>query len=183
MLGPILGGERISLEPPRTEDLATYRAWLANLEVTRYFLRRFAPSEKQEEEWFERVSTAQDSVVWRIVLDGRTIGNCGIHAIDWINRQGVTGLMIGETSQWGKGYASEAVRLRTAFAFDELGLERLESESLAENVAMHRTLEKSGYAKIGRKRHAVHRNGAWLDIYIFEALREEWQAGQDHRHR
>lgn len=174
--GPILRGELISLEPPRTEDLPTYRQWLADGEVTRYLLTRFVPSEKQEDEWYERVSSATDSVVWRIVAGGQTIGNTGIHHIDWISRQGSTGLMIGASDQWGKGFASDAVRARTAFAFDELGLERLESESFVANTGMHRALEKSGYQKIGRKRRCIFRGGEWHDLYMFEVLREEWLA-------
>ena len=176
MLGPTLWGEKISLEAPRTEDLPTYRNWFANLEVTRTLLMRFVPSEKQEMEWFEHVSTAEDSVVWRIVADGQTVGNTGIHQINWINRGGMTGLMIGETSVWGKGYASEAVKLRTAYAFEELGLERLGSQSFVENVPMHRALEKSGYQKIGRERKAVYRGGCWHDLYLFEVLRDDWLA-------
>ena len=84
--------------------------------------------------------------------------------------------MIGDTSCWGRGYASEAVRLRTAYAFEELGLERLGSESFVENVRMHRALEKSGYHKIGRQRHYVYRGGAWHDVFLFELLREDWLA-------
>jgi RimJ/RimL family protein N-acetyltransferase len=106
------------------------------------------------------------------------VGNTGIHAIDRFNRRGETGLMIGDRSAWGRGYASEAVRLRTRFAFEELNLERLGSESLVENLAMHRALEKSGYQKIGRKRRYFFKGGQWHDVYVFEVLREEWKAGQ-----
>ena len=176
MLGPTLRGERISLEPPRLEDLPTYRSWFANLEVTHTLARIFAPSEKGEEAWYERVSSSDESVIWRIVAEDRTVGNTGIHGIDWINRHGETGLMIGEMSEWGKGYASEAVKLRTAFAFNELGLERLGSQSFVENVPMHRALEKSGYQKIGRMRHYFYRDGTWHDVYAFEVLRDEWRA-------
>ena len=173
-LGPILRGERISLQPPRLEDLPIYRSWFANLEVTQTLLMRFVPSEKQEEEWYERVSQGDEHVVWRIVADDRTVGNTGIHSIDWINRHGETGLIIGEVAAWGKGYASEAVKLRTAYAFEELGLERLGSESFVVNERMHRALEKSGYQKIGKKRHAVYRSGTWHDVYLFEVLRDDW---------
>jgi RimJ/RimL family protein N-acetyltransferase len=88
-------------------------------------------------------------------------------------------MFLGDRSVWGRGYASEAVRLRTAFAFNELNLERLESESIAQNIGMHRALEKSGYQKIGRRRHVFYRSGQWLDSYIFELLRDEWQMRQE----
>jgi RimJ/RimL family protein N-acetyltransferase len=178
MFGPILRGERVRLEPPSSEDLPTYRAWFSNPEVTRTLLARFAPSEKAEEEWFERAGASEDQLYWRIVANEKTIGNTGIHRIDWINRGGRTGLVIGDTTAWGKGYASEAVKLRTEYAFNELGLERLGSESFVENIPMHRALEKSGYQKIGRERKAIFRSGCWHDLYLFEVLREEWLTRQ-----
>jgi RimJ/RimL family protein N-acetyltransferase len=176
VFGPILRGESISLEPPQPEYLDTYRGWLADLDVTRYLLVRFPPSEKQEEEWYERQASSEATAIWAIVLEGRPIGSTGLHNIDWINRHASSGMLIGDRSQWGKGYASQAVALRTAFAFRELGLERLETESFAVNAPMHRALEKSGYRKIGLKRRYAYRGGVWHDAYIFELLRDEWLA-------
>ena len=37
MLGPVIEGERIRLEPPRAEHLATGR-WFEDMRVTRYLL-------------------------------------------------------------------------------------------------------------------------------------------------
>ena len=178
MFGPILRGETVSLEPRREEDLHLYLSWFADTQVTRTLLRRSVPSPRQEEEWLHNAASSDSGVAWRIVVDGRTIGGTGIDAIDWLNRHGVTGLFIGDRSEWGKGYASQAVALRTAFAFRELGLERLESESFEHNIAMHRALEKSGYHKIGRRRRHIYRDGGWNDVFIFEVLREEWEVRQ-----
>ncbi|GAC1318952.1 MAG: GNAT family protein [Chloroflexota bacterium] len=178
MFGPILRGEIVSLEPPCHDDLHLYPRWLANRQVTDTLLRQFVPSPQQEEEWFNNAAADQCGVTWRIVAAGRAIGGTGIHGIDWINRHGITGLFIGETSEWRKGYAREAVGLRTAYAFRDMGLERLESESMVDNIGMHRALEKAGYAKIGRRRHYIYRNGQWHDVFIFEVLRDEWMARQ-----
>ena len=174
MLGPILRGEMVSLEPATPADLPLFVRWFADTDVTRYLLRRFAITESQETEWFEAVARSDSAVHWSIVREGRTIGTTGVHDIDWINRHALTGTFIGERSEWGKGFGSEAVRLRTKFAFDDLGLERLESYSLVENVAMHRALEKSGYRNIARRRNVYWRAGRWHDDYLFELLRDEW---------
>src|SRR5207302_5954338 len=107
---------------------------------------------------------------------GKTIGSTAIHDIEWINRTATTGTVIGDRSEWGKGIGTESVRLRTAYAFQELGLERLETESLAENTPMHRCLEKSGYRQIGVRQRSIYKGGGWHDRYIFELLRDEWEA-------
>lgn len=176
MLGPTLRGASISLEPLKFDDLETFRHWFADLEVTRNLLMRFVPSRDMEEKWYQNAATDVSTVQWSIAADGETIGNTGIQGIDWISRRGVTGTVIGDRSRWGHGYGTEAVRLRTAYAFEELGLESLESISVAENVSMHRVLAKSGYRKIGQRRHYLYKRGAWHDAYLFEVLREEWQA-------
>ena len=175
MLGPILRGATISLEPSTPADLPVFVRWFADTQVTRHLLMRFALSEGQEAEWYASVARSDSTVHWRIVADGRTIGATDLRDIDWLNRHAGSGLLIGERSEWGKGYASEAVELRTAFAFDELGLERLETCSLAENVAMHRVLEKAGYRKLTRRRHVYWRTGRWHDDFLFELVRDEWK--------
>jgi hypothetical protein len=48
MLGPILRGEKISLEPAKPSDLPVFVRWFADTGVTRYLLARFVPSESQE---------------------------------------------------------------------------------------------------------------------------------------
>ena len=126
MLGPILEGERVRLEPPRPEYLPVYQRWFADMEVTRYLLYRFPFTAKAEEEWLEQVGKDPHQVMWAIVLrhNGKLIGNTSIEKIDWRNRRGETGIVIGEKEEWGKGCAGESMRLRTRYGFRELGLEK-----------------------------------------------------------
>lgn len=174
MLGPVLRGDKLSLEPATTGDLPLFCAWFANTEVTRLLIMRFPPSLEMEEEWFKRTAASNDTVYWVMKVEGRTVGSSAIHEIDWMSRQATTGTIIGDPADWGKGYATEATRLRTAFAFDELGLERLETESFAENVGMHHALQRAGYREIGRRRHARFGGGTWHDTLLFELLHEDW---------
>ncbi len=176
MLGPVLVGERITLAPARPEHLPEFVRWFADLEVTRFLLVRFPFSEKQEQEWYDSVAGDRTCVHWAIFREERLIGVTGIHQIDWINRNAITGTILGVRDEWGKGFATEAVRLRTQFAFQELNLERLESQSFAENGGMHKALQRSGYREIGRRSHARFSEGSWHDIILFELLRDQWQA-------
>jgi RimJ/RimL family protein N-acetyltransferase len=100
--GPMLQGERVSLEPPRGEDMATYLAWNESCEFTRFLWGRPGiPSLTQQHEWLERVSRAENEVAWRIAVDDRTVGRTSIFGIDWINRRAETSIVIGEPSLWG----------------------------------------------------------------------------------
>jgi [ribosomal protein S5]-alanine N-acetyltransferase len=126
MFGPVMAGERVRLEPPRIEYAPAYIRWFADRVVTRYLVVRHPTSLKRQEEWIERMARSADDVLWAMVraADGGLIGNLGLHRIGWRNRHAEMGYVIGEPEQWGKGYATEAVKLATAYAFLELGLQK-----------------------------------------------------------
>src|SRR3954452_13857275 len=151
MFGPIIRGTQISLVPPQLEYLSSYVRWFADMEVTRHLMVRNPPSLQQEAGWFERVAGSQDDIVWAIVRNegDYLIGNTGLHQINWRHRHAHSGIMIGEKDQWGKGYASEAMCLRTAFAFRELNLEKILTSVYADNHGSRRALEKAGYRQCG----------------------------------
>lgn len=175
MLGPILTGERVRLVPPTPEMLPTYIRWLADMDVTRYLALREPLSLAAEQDWFKRASESDDRVIWAIMLGDKVIGTSGIEGIDWRNRRATTGVMIGEKEEWGKGYASEAHRLRTRYAFEELNLEKLKTWVYVENVASRRALEKVGYKQYGLARREMYREGRWHDAWLGELLRDEWE--------
>lgn len=176
MLGPVLKGELVTLLTPQERDLPLFCEWFGRLEVTRFLLTRFPPTLGQEREWLNRVAENQTHVVWAITVEGRTVGVSSIDSIRWIDRTAGTGTVIGDTADWGHGYGSEATRLRTRFAFEELNLDRLETFSLAHNAGMHRALEKVGYRRVGEFHHFRYAGGQWHDAVIFELLRTDWRA-------
>ena len=180
MFGPIIQGTNIRLVPPQPEYLASYIRWFADPRVTQYLLLRNPPSLAQEQEWFSRIAGSQSDVVWAIVLNegDLLIGNTGLHQINWRHRNAHNGIMIGEPGQWGKGYASEVIQLSTAYAFGELGLEKVVTEVYAENHASRRAMEKAGYRQCGLLQRHRFFGGQWHDEWLGEILREEWEQRQ-----
>ncbi|HEX9289735.1 MAG TPA: GNAT family protein [Anaeromyxobacteraceae bacterium] len=73
----------------------------------------------------------------------------------------------------GRGIALEAVRAATAYAFDTLGLERVQAFVFDWNPAAARVLEKAGYALEGRLRHYVQKDGRLGDALLYARLRSE----------
>lgn len=76
---------------------------------------------------------------------------------------------------WGRGLATEAVRAATAYAFDELGLERVYAVANTRNAASARVLEKCGYLREGTMRRAAIKEGIVLDQFMYAALKTEWR--------
>lgn len=170
----MLRGERISLEPPRPEDSVARVRWFADHQVARYYTSPGVPLIEGDQASADRVARDESLVLWRIALDGSAIGTSLLLNIDRLNRHAMSSMMIGERSLWGRGFATDVVRLRTKYAFEELGLERLESTSFAANVGMHRALERSGYRRIAQRTRQFFVDGHWHDEYVFELLRDDW---------
>jgi len=70
----------------------------------------------------------------------------------------------------GRGLASGAVGEILAYAFDRLGLHRVEAATLVDNIASQRVLEKNGFEKIGLARRFLRIDEEWRDFLLFQRL-------------
>jgi [ribosomal protein S5]-alanine N-acetyltransferase len=171
-------GERVRLVPPdRSQHLENALIWLNDPDVTATLKYGLGVTRRQEELFFEKIETERDKdITWAIIDESeRHIGFIGLHDINWRNRWATGGLFIGERSAWGRGYASDAVKVRTRFAFGELGLHRIEGHTM--NPAMRRVYEKCGYRHEGVARGKFWRDGRWHDADLYALLMEDWSTG------
>lgn len=72
----------------------------------------------------------------------------------------------------GKGIVTEAVELVVRFAFEQIGLHRVEAYVAPENKASIRVLEKAGFQQEGLLRKLLYINGKWVDHYMYARLEE-----------
>jgi RimJ/RimL family protein N-acetyltransferase len=178
MFGPVLRGERVTLRPADDDDPPRFLPWVADMEVTRYLGRRTGAALYQEVDFFKRVGEAKDTVLWIVEFEGDAVGATGIHDIDWPSAHATTGILIGAKDKWGRGIASEAMRLRTRYAFRELNLHKLMTEVFVGNAASRRALEKIGYRTVGIRRDHFFARGRFQDVWLGEILREDWEKSQ-----
>ena len=75
-----------------------------------------------------------------------------------------------------KGFATEAARATVRFAFDHLGVVRVELQCTADNVGSIRVAEKCGFVYEGRFRE-WHRKktGSLVDVLWYGMLLSDWQ--------
>lgn len=62
-----------------------------------------------------------------------------------------------------KGYMSVAVEMLIKYAFEELGLHRIEANVMPKNKASLRVLEKNNFINEGISRYYLKINGVWED--------------------
>lgn len=155
----ILTGPRVSLRPFEEADLTPrYLAWLNDPEVTRYLeVGKERVTLEQARAYVARFQHSATDLLYAIVdrASGRHIGNVTLNHLD--RRQGTadTGLMIGETSFWGRGYATEAWDLLLDHAFNCLGLRTVYAGAVVGHHGSVRVLRRLGFQLEG----SVHRAG------------------------
>ena len=109
--------------------------------------------------------------------NSQLIGNCGIRMGSADAHEADIGYEL-SPQHWGNGYATEAARAILHFGFTELGLHRIWSWCIADNLGSARVLEKLGMRPEGRLREKEHFKGRWWDTLLFAILDQEWRAQQ-----
>ncbi|MBY0431841.1 MAG: GNAT family N-acetyltransferase [Rhodospirillales bacterium] len=104
--------------------------------------------------------------------DGRHVGNIKLGPINRHHRRGDIGLLIGERDQWGRGLAAEAIAAMTAYAFAELGLNKVVAGCYAANEGSRRAFLKAGFAEVARRPRPRHwlSDGVWQDDVVLECF-------------
>jgi ribosomal-protein-alanine N-acetyltransferase len=87
------------------------------------------------------------------------IGNIKLGPVTERHLSAELSLFIGDRSYWGKGIATEAIAAVTQWAFEELGLERVEAGCYEENIGSLRAFLKAGYSVEGYFRKSVIAGG------------------------
>lgn len=77
---------------------------------------------------------------------------------------------------WGQGYATEAARAVTAYAFEHLGLHRVQARHFLRNPASGRVMQKLGMRFEGVHREALRRWDRFEDVAVYGVLEPEWRA-------
>ena len=106
---------------------------------------------------------------------GKFVGTQRIGHIDWRSGIADLGVLIGDRSCWGRGYATDAIHTACRYAFDTLSLRRLTGGTPASNDAMCRCFRRLGFHEEGRLRQQLLIRGRYDDHVLFGLLKEEHQ--------
>lgn len=99
----------------------------------------------------------------QIMLNGVTLGAFRSCAISyWVG-----------VGHLGHGHATRAVGLALSYAFDELGLHRVQAETLPDNVASQKVPRSARFSLFGSAPGYLRINDAWRDHVLFQRLNEE----------
>ena len=113
--------------------------------------------------------------------DGRLLGFVRIEGIEWNHAVGSLKLAIGDPTERGKGYGSEAMQLILRFAFRELNLYRLSAVVGEDNPEALKFFLRFNFVEEVRRRAALLRDGRTWDLIHLGLLREECLLAKDEK--
>lgn len=153
-----------------TALLQQNREFLAPWEPTRedeYFhpetqreIARQSLDEHVQGRTFPAVILDDGAIVGRLTLSGITRGAFQSAAM---------GYWVSERAN-GRGVATRAVSAAIAVAFGELGLHRLQAETVVANAASQRVLAKNGFRPYGAAPDYLRIDGRWQDHILFQLI-------------
>lgn len=175
--GLCLQGQRVVLRLPHMRDAQDLFTYARDPEVARYVLwdaHQTLRDSKEAIRGMQRRNRGQMPGMFMIELkaEGRAVGTIGFQAVDWENRRAEVGYSLARRL-WGHGLALEALTLLRDYAFDTLGLERLEARHDSRNPASGRVLEKAGFTQEGVERRSVMLKGERADMVWYALLKQD----------
>jgi RimJ/RimL family protein N-acetyltransferase len=166
----------VSLRPLTVNDIDDIMAWVNDPDVTKNFAAVGKQISREDElRWLETTLADPNERLFAIELDGRYIGNAGIHKIYWPAKNGRLGIVIGDRNVHGRGVGTEALRQLCAVGFsDLLGLHKLWLMHYMSNQRMAHIAQKLGFVSEGVLRDEYFHRGDWHDMVRWSLLQGEF---------
>jgi RimJ/RimL family protein N-acetyltransferase len=174
----------VTLRELRASDAASLFALLTTEEVSRFISPPPTTVEGFEKfiAWAHRQRQAGQYMCFAVTVKGfdTAIGifqvrdlNSGLDTAEW-------GFAIG-SQFWGTGVFEDGAQLVLDFAFETLGVRRLEARAAVQNGRGHGALLKLGAVREATLRQSFSKNGRYLDQALFTILESDWRAASGPR--
>jgi RimJ/RimL family protein N-acetyltransferase len=173
---PVLSGTTIVLRELRTSDAASLFALLTTEEVARFISPPPNTVEGFERfiAWTLRQRSAGQYACFAVTINDTAIGIFQLRQLETGFGTAEWGFAVG-SEFWGSGIFKEGASLFLKFAFDTVGVHRLEARASVKNGRGNGALRKMGAVQEGVLRRSFFRHGEWHDQVLWTILDEEWR--------
>jgi len=175
---PALSGRQGGLRELRASDAAPLFALLTTEEVARFISPPPTTVEGFERfiAWTHRQRLAGTYVCFAVTLKGfdTAIGIFQVRQLEPDFGTAEWGFAIGSPF-WGTGVFQDSAQQVLEFAFDVLGVHRLEARAAVQNGRGNGALLKVGAVQEGVLRKSFLRNGRYLDQVLYAIVEDDWR--------
>jgi RimJ/RimL family protein N-acetyltransferase len=176
---PTLETERVTLRPLRADDVYALFRIFSDPEVARFWSRPPMTHLTQARGLLRQIREGYRSgELLQLGIerkeDGVLLGTCTLFHFHPQSKRAEIGYALG-SQHWRRGYMHEALQRLVRYAFDDLGLMRLEADIDPRNERSERSLLRLGFVKEGYMRERWIVGEAVSDSAVYGLLRREWQ--------
>ncbi len=173
----VIETERLNIRQWNMNDIDDMVEGLNNINVTKWLAGAPFPYTIEDAKHFIQKTIDNDLYNFAIILksENKAIGGTQLTNVNLTNGTAGGGIWISEKYQ-GHGYGTEAFSARIKYAFDVLGLRRLDNGYFKENEKSHKMQLKLGYKDEGIRRQCFisKATGKIEDEYLTGLLKEEF---------
>jgi RimJ/RimL family protein N-acetyltransferase len=170
---PRLADDTIRLEPLTQADVPDMLALTVDADIIRFTRVPTDADEPFVRDWIGRYEAGwEDGSRAGFTVragDGEFLGFAALVDLDLEHHEAELGYMVAPAAR-GRGVASRAVALVTQWAFDELGLLRVELRIDVGNAPSERVAERAGYRLDGVLRNVYFKEDARCDLGVWSRL-------------
>ena len=176
---PTLHGSVVTMRALRQRDAAPLFASMAADDVRRFIAPPPPTVEAFEAfiDWTDRQRDAGQSVCFAVAArkTDAAIGLFQVRALDLDFSTAEWGFALG-VEHWGQGYFSDGADMAIDFAFEVLGVRRLEARTALQNTRGNAVLKSLGATDEAVLRLSLTANGERVDQRLWSILAEDWRA-------
>lgn len=155
-----------------------YVDWLNSPEINQYIESRFKKQTKEDVLAFVKDKLSKNSEPMFAICDMKTdehIGNIKLGPINLHHKYASIGILIGDKKYWGRGCATEAIKLITEYGFEILKLNKLDAGAYAENIGSINAFMKAGFSQEGLLKKHVTCNGQFMDVVLLGLTLDDYR--------
>ena len=175
---PVLTGTLVTLRELRLSDAPSLLAMLSTEEVSRFISPPPTTVDGFERfiAWAQRERAAGRYICFAVVPDGMdtAIGIFQVRQLDPTFNTAEWGFAIGRAF-WGTGAFNAAAHQTIDFAFDVVGVNRLEARAAVANGRGNGALAKLGAVREATLRRSFLRSGSFYDQALWSIVRQDWR--------
>lgn len=175
---PVLHGTGFQLRELRSADAASLFALLTTEEVARFITTPPTSVAGFERfiEYAHRRRSQGEFLCFAVVPEGldTAVGIFQVRALDAEFSTAEWGFALG-SDYWGRGLFTQAARMVMAFAFEQIGVNRLEARAMAANERANGALRKVGARKEAVLRQSMPKDGCLHDEHLWAIVETDWR--------
>ncbi len=101
---------------------------------------------------------------------GKTVGAIDLFDFDPFHSRIGIGILVHQSQDRSKGYATAALNLMTRYCFEKLCLHQIYANILTDNTVSMNLFLKAGFVLTGTKKDWIREDGIWKDEHLLQLI-------------